>query len=150
MKLTADLLKQIIREAKREKEQIFKSDLSSYEIEDLDTDNQTIAVLGEILNQLKTLVYYSTPAKSAIGAELEKGLAQTIQEDFPRDLAKAAELSAADEILDDDAKAEVMRVLQGLISKYGAEGAVVEESALQIIEDLIRQEISNILNEKEI
>ena len=57
MKLTADLLKQIIREAKREKEQIFKSDLSSYEIEDLDTDNQTIAVLGEILNQLKTLVY---------------------------------------------------------------------------------------------
>ena len=77
-------------------------------------------------------------------------MAQTIQEDFPRDLAKAAELSAADEILDDDAKAEVMRVLQGLISKYGAEGAVVEESALQIIEDLIRQEISNILNEKEI
>jgi hypothetical protein len=54
--------------------------LSAYELEDIDTDQQMINMLGEILNQLKTLVYYSTPARSPIGAAGEKAWASTIQE----------------------------------------------------------------------
>ena len=83
MKLTTKLLKTLIYEAKAEqkrKKGIFKSDLSTYELEDIDTDQQMINMLGEILNQLKTLVYYSTPAKSPIAATGEKQWAATIQE----------------------------------------------------------------------
>ena len=83
MKLTTKLLKSLICEAKGErkrKKSIFKSDLSAYELEDIDTDQQMINTLGEILNQLKTLVYYSTPARSPVAAGGEKQWAGTIQE----------------------------------------------------------------------
>ena len=83
MKLTTKLLKSLIREAKAEqkrKKSVFKSDLSAYEREDIDTDQQMINMLGEILNQLKTLVYYSTPARSPVAAGGEKAWAGTIQE----------------------------------------------------------------------
>ena len=83
MKLTTKLLKNLIYEAKAEqkrKKGVFKSDLSAYELEDIDTDQQIINVLGEILNQLKTLVYFSTPAKGPIGAAGERAYAGTVQE----------------------------------------------------------------------
>jgi len=81
MKLTAKLLKHMVREERsKKKKDIFKSDLSSYELEDIDTDHQTIDLLSGILNQLKTLVYFSTPARAPAAAGAEKALASTIQE----------------------------------------------------------------------
>ena len=83
MKLTTKLLKSFITEAKAEqkrKKSVFKSDLSAYELEDIDTDQQMLNVLGEILNQIKTLVYYSTPARGPVAAKGEKAWAGTIQE----------------------------------------------------------------------
>ena len=83
MKLTTKLLKSLIYESKAEqkrKKSAFKSDLSAYELEDIDTDQQIINVLGEILNQLKTLVYFSTPARGPVASSGERAYAGTVQE----------------------------------------------------------------------
>tara|TARA_R100000008_G_scaffold85504_1_gene75632 strand:+ start:1394 stop:1852 length:459 start_codon:yes stop_codon:yes gene_type:complete len=152
MKLTTKLLKQLIQEAKKEKDQIFKSDLSAYELEDLDSDRQTIALLGEILNQLKTLVYYSTPARGAIGASAEKALASTVQEGLGDEARNLIKSLGDGEELDQKQEEEVLQIIAAAIqqTEAGKEAEIVPESALQAIEDLIRREISIILNEKEI
>ena len=52
--------------AEGEEKEKFQS-LSDYELEDLSTDEQMIALLKEVVSQLKVLNYAMTPAKS-IGA----------------------------------------------------------------------------------
>jgi hypothetical protein len=153
MKLTTALLKQFIQEAKKEKDQIFKSDLSSYELEDLDTDKQTIALLGEILNQIKTLVYYSTPARSPVGASVEQGLASTIQEGgkVAKDVTDAIDALGVED-MSPEAQEKATKAAAAAIAAAAAE----EESdsplgeTLNLIKKLIEEEITNILNEKEI
>jgi hypothetical protein len=160
MKLTTKLLKRLIYEAKDEqksKKAIFKSDLSAYELEDIDTDQQAIHVLGEILNQLKTLVYYSTPAKSPIAAAGEKALAGAIQEGVVDSITKGLESLNADEILppdkQEDAATAAVTAVAAIVAAEQSEkeetpGAMAE--SLDLIRKIIEEEIANVLNEKEV
>jgi hypothetical protein len=50
-------------------------DFSEYELSTMDTDHQTVALLREILSQLKTLNQHMTPAKSLSASSAEKALA---------------------------------------------------------------------------
>jgi hypothetical protein len=154
MKLTAKLLKQMVREARdKQKKDIFKSDLSSYELEDIDTDHQTVDLLSGILNQLKTLVYFSTPARGPAAAGAEKALAGTIQEglkyedDILDGLSTLGVEELPPEIQDDIAAAAVQAAAAIAMDAQGESGTLQEES-LALIRKLIEEEISNVLNEK--
>jgi hypothetical protein len=160
MKLTTKLLKRLIYETKAEqkrKKAVFKSDLSAYELEDIDTDQQMIDMLGEILNQLKTLVYYSTPARSPIGAAGEKAWASTIQEGVVDEIAKGLESLNADEILppdkQEDAASAAITAVAAMVAAEQSEkqeipGAMAE--SLDLIRKIIEEELASVLSEKEI
>jgi len=151
MKLTAKLLKALIREAHtKQKKDIFKSDLSAYELEDIDTDRRTIDLLSDILNQLKTLVYFSTPARSPTRAGAEKSLAGTIQESLGDDARNLIKDLGDGEDMDEPQQEELLKLIAGAMqqTETGEEAELATESALRAIEDLIRREIDIVLNEK--
>ena len=50
-------------------------DFSEYELATMDTDHQTVALLKDVLSQLKTLNQYMTPAKSLGASGVEKAMA---------------------------------------------------------------------------
>ena len=83
MKITKSKLKQLIKEELQgaaplppeEEGTAAGPDFSEYELSTMDTDHQTVALLKEILAQLKTLNQYMTPAKEAGASSAEKALA---------------------------------------------------------------------------
>ena len=160
MKLTTKLLKSLIREAKAEqkrKKGIFKSDLSAYELEDIDTDQQMINMLGEILNQLKTLVYYSTPARSTIAAAGEKQWAGSIQEGVVDEIVKGLESLNVDEILppdkQEDAATAAITAVAAMVAAEQSEKQEIPgamEESLYLIRKIIEEEMVSVLNENQI
>ena len=152
MKLTTKLLKTLIREERRQKKKdIFKSDLSSYELEDIDTDRQTIDLLTGILNQLKTLVYFSTPARSPTGAGAEKALAGAIQEGlkYEDDILDGLNTLGVPDLppdVQDEIAAAV--VLAASDIAQGAQPDLGQKESLDLIRKIIEEEISNVLNNK--
>jgi len=53
---------------------------SKYELESLESLRQTNKLLGELLTQMKTITYFSTPGRSPAESSLEKTMAGAIQE----------------------------------------------------------------------
>ena len=83
MKLNKDELKQIISEVVQEQEgapQEYEPQFSDYEQRSLVQNQEMIGVLQEMLMQLKTLTYYSTPARSPGAVAGERAMAGAIQE----------------------------------------------------------------------
>ena len=80
MKITKNKLKQLIQEELQGELAGVdpgppEADFSEYELSTMDTDHQTVALLREILAQLKTLNQYMTPAKGLSSSGAEKALA---------------------------------------------------------------------------
>jgi len=83
MKITKSKLKQLIKEELQGADAMPpeedtgppEPDFSEYELNTMDTDHQTVALLKEILAQLKTLNQYMTPAKGLSASAAEKALA---------------------------------------------------------------------------
>ena len=72
MKFTKTELKQIVKEellkeldAEQLQQAGMESEFSNYEVDDISTDHQMISLLREILEELRTLNYFITPAKHA-------------------------------------------------------------------------------------
>jgi hypothetical protein len=83
MKLNKNELRQLILEVVQEQEepqQKYEPQFSDYEQRSLVLKGQTIEVLREMLMQLKTLTYYTTPARSPGAVAGERALAGAIQE----------------------------------------------------------------------
>ena len=78
MKITKARLRQLISEeiaSTEEEEVVHTPDYSEYELNDMDTDHQMVALLKEIVAQLKTLNQYMTPAKDPVSSAAEKATA---------------------------------------------------------------------------
>jgi len=69
-------LKRLLKEAKTMVDKrVYDPDFTSYELDDMDTDHQMIALLSDILSQLKVLNYHTTPAKGLPTSGAEKAVA---------------------------------------------------------------------------
>jgi|1_EtaG_2_1085319.scaffolds.fasta_scaffold12596_2 hypothetical protein len=79
MKTTKARLKQLIAEeieaVAAEEEATYEPEYSEYELNDMDTDHQMVALLKEVVSQLKTLNHHMTPAKSLGASGAEKAMA---------------------------------------------------------------------------
>ena len=87
MKLTKSKLKQIIKEEVKDIESIYgapgavATQFTEYELDDMNTDQQMIMLLKEILFQLKTLNHHTTHAKDSLPPTSELGdVAEGIKE----------------------------------------------------------------------
>ena len=83
MKLNKNELRQLILEVVQEQEgapQEYEPQFSDYEQRSLVQNQEMIGVLQEMLMQLKTLTYYSTPARSPGAVAGESAMAGAIQE----------------------------------------------------------------------
>ena len=80
MKITKEVLKEIIKEELSEKRRAITpsnpesetDSMSDYELADLSTDEQMVVLLKDILSQLKVLNFQMTPAKTLSGSSVEK------------------------------------------------------------------------------
>tara|TARA_R100000008_G_scaffold86197_2_gene78336 strand:- start:255 stop:533 length:279 start_codon:yes stop_codon:yes gene_type:complete len=89
MKTTKARLKQIIAEeiaaTAADSQYGPPTEYSEYELNDMDTDHQMVALLKEILSQLKTLNHFMTPAKTLGASGAEQAAASIhVAEDFDK------------------------------------------------------------------
>ena len=80
MKLTKAKLKQIIKEEFEDAtnstaEDTYVPKFTEYEMDDMSTDQQMVALLKEVVDQLKVLNHHITPAKSSVQSGIEKAMA---------------------------------------------------------------------------
>ena len=80
MKLTKEKLKQIIKEEFEDvtsstAEDTYVPKFTEYEMDDMSTDQQMVALLKEVVDQLKVLNHHMTPAKSISASGMEKAMA---------------------------------------------------------------------------
>ena len=74
MKLTKARLRQIIKEELEDQAEPPPPEYTDYELDDMDTDHQTVRLLEEVVSQLKMLNQHMTPAKGIGASGIEKAV----------------------------------------------------------------------------
>ena len=103
MKITKARLRQLISEeiaaSEEEEEMRHTPDYSEYELNDMDTDHQMVALMKEVVAQLKTLNQYMTPAKDPVSSAAEKASASfTVAEASRKKRNRPADFKSGDRV----------------------------------------------------